>query len=71
MIDPSALLTGQNGTGLLVNASVNDSLVYSGSGGLTDTANCQWKTHAAAALPGIVFIQIYRPVNQIGKTCTQ
>ncbi len=69
MIDATATATGQSGTGLLTNASVNDSLVYSGTGGITDTTDCQWKTHAAASLPGIVFIQIYRPVNQIGKTC--
>ena len=71
MIDPAAVATGQNGTGLLTGASVNDSIIYGGTGGLTDAANCQWKSHAAASLPGIVFIQIYRPVSQIGKTCTQ
>jgi hypothetical protein len=71
MIDSTAAATGQNGTGLLTNASVNDSLVYSGNGGLMDPADCDWKTHAAASLPGIVLIQIYRPVNKIGTTCTQ
>jgi hypothetical protein len=69
-IDPDATATGANGTGLLTNASVEDNLVYSGTGGLSDMDNCQWKTHAAASLPGIVFVQIYRPTNIIGKTCS-
>ena len=32
--------------------SVADSLVYSGTGGISDTTNCQWENHAAASLPG-------------------
>ncbi|HUJ59202.1 MAG TPA: hypothetical protein VLX92_11940 [Kofleriaceae bacterium] len=70
-IDPTATATGANGTGLLINVSVNDSLVYSGTGGITDTVDCKWETHAAAALANIVFVQIYRPQNQLGKTCAQ
>ena len=70
-IDPAATATGSNGTGLLTGASVNDSLVYSGTGGITDTTNCKWETHAAASLPQIVFFQVYRPMNQLGKTCNQ
>ena len=70
-VDPIATATGANGTGLLTNASVTDNLVWSGNGGITDQNNCEWETHAAASLPFIVFFQIYRPQNVIGKTCTQ
>ena len=70
-IDAAATATGVNGTGLFTNASVNDNLVYSGVGGIADTVNCKWETHAAASLPFIVFLQVYRPQNQIGKTCSQ
>ena len=67
-IDAAATATGMNGTGLLTGASVNDSLVYSGTGGITDTTNCKWENHAAASLPTIVFFQVYRPMNQVGHT---
>jgi hypothetical protein len=71
-VDPVATATSINGTGLLTGASVNDSLVYSGTGGITDTVNCKWETHAAASLPNIVFFQIYRPINSsFDTTCTQ
>jgi hypothetical protein len=71
MIDAAATATGSNGTGLLTNASVNDSLVYSGTGGITDTTSCKWEVHAAASLPNIVFFQVYRPQNQPGHQCAQ
>jgi hypothetical protein len=70
-IDAAATATSINGTGLLTNASVNDSLAYSGTGGITDTTNCQWETHAAASLANIVFLQVYRPQSKPLKTCTQ
>lgn len=70
-IDATATVTGANGSVLVTNASVNDSLVYSGSGGITDPTTCKWETHAAASLPNIVFIQVYRPLNQLGKQCAQ
>jgi hypothetical protein len=70
-IDATATATTMNGTALYTNASVNDSLVYSGAGGITDTVNCGWETHAAASIPGIVFMQIYRPSSKPTKTCTQ
>jgi len=70
-IDGATNATGSNGTGLLTGASVNDLLVYSGTGGITDTTNCKWESHAAASLANIVFFQIYRPQNQIGHTCNQ
>jgi hypothetical protein len=71
-IDPAATATSINGTVLFTGASVADGLIYSGTGGITDTANCKWESHAAASLPGIVFFQIYRPVNSaFNTTCTQ
>jgi hypothetical protein len=69
-VDGAATATSINGTVLLTNASVNDSLVYSGTGGITDTVNCQWETHAAASLANIVFLQVYRPTAKPLKTCT-
>jgi hypothetical protein len=70
-IDGNATVTGVNGTGLLTGASVDNSTNYSGTGGLVDNANCKWESHAAASLPNIVFFQVYRPQNQLGKTCAQ
>jgi hypothetical protein len=71
-VDAAATLTSTNGTVLYTNASVSDGLVYSGdSGGITDTTNCQWDSHAAASLPNIVFFQIYRPVNKPLHQCAQ
>ncbi|MFT3696231.1 MAG: hypothetical protein QM831_24035 [Kofleriaceae bacterium] len=70
-VDPNANATTMNGTALYKGASVNDSLAYSGSGGIADTTNCQWESHAAANVAGLLFIQIYRPMNKPLKTCTQ
>jgi hypothetical protein len=70
-VDPSLTSTGANGTGLLTGASVMDMLAWTGMGGIADTTNCKWESHAAASLPNIVTFQIYRPTNQIGKTCNQ
>ena len=70
-VDPAANATSANGTGLLTNANVMDGLAYSGTGGITDTTNCQWENHAAANVPGLLFIQIYRKVAKLGKTCTE
>ena len=69
-IDGAATATGVNGTVLYTNASVADSVVYGGMGGITATTACRWEPHAAASLPGIVFFQIYRKLDQIGQTCT-
>lgn len=70
-IDTSATATGANGTALVNNATLSDNLAYSGTGGITDTAHCKWDTKAGATLAGIVFIQIFRPVNITGQTCTE
>jgi hypothetical protein len=70
-IDMAANVTSINGTVLYTGASVADNLVYSGMGGLTDTTNCQWETHAAASLANIVFFQVYRPEDKGVNTCAQ
>jgi len=71
-VDGSATATSINGAALYTGAVVTDGPIYSGSGGISDTANCKWESHPAASLAGIVFFQIYRPVNAtISSTCTQ
>lgn len=70
-IDMAGSSTSVNGTALATNTSVNDSLIYSGSGGITDTVNCQWEPHAAANVAGLLFIQVYKKQNKLGKTCTE
>ena len=71
-IDGSASATSENGTVLLTGASTSDGLVYSGTGGITDTTDCKWETHPAASLANVVFLQVYRPMNATPTvTCTQ
>lgn len=70
-VDPAATATGANGTGLLKNASVNNNIMYSGTGGITDTTNCKWELKAAASLPNIVFFQVYRKINVPSHQCTE
>jgi len=70
-IDSAMQVTSANGTGLLTNSAVTDGPIYTGSGGITDTTNCQWESHAAANVPGLLFIQIYRKTQKPLKTCTE
>jgi hypothetical protein len=71
-VDGTATATSINGTALFTGAVVTDGPIYSGLGGISDTANCKWESHPAASLPGTVFFQIYRPVNSgVTTTCTQ
>lgn len=71
-IDGSATATSIDGGVLFTGASIADGLAYSGMGGITDTTDCKWESHAAASLSGIVFFQVYRPVAAtINSTCTQ
>jgi len=59
--------TGANGTALVAGAMLAHG-GYSGvMGGLP--AECKWSGHPGVTLPGIVFIQVLRPVNQTGMTC--
>jgi hypothetical protein len=66
-IDPNATATGANGTGVLSAASISDSVVYSGSGGLGP--GCRWQTNPAATLPGHVFIELFRKVDELNQVC--
>ncbi len=66
-VDGAQNFTGANGTALVAGASLSHG-GYSGvMGGLP--AECKWSGHPGVTLPGIVFIQILRPVNQTGMTC--
>jgi hypothetical protein len=67
-IDATAMVTGANGTALITGASVAESVAYSGDGTVLP-AECRWSSHAGASLPNILFVQILRPINQVGMTC--
>jgi hypothetical protein len=41
--------------------------LYSGRGGLPST--CTYEIHTGGAVPGVVFIQIFRPTDAPGMTC--
>lgn len=64
----TATATGANGTALVTGAMISDgAAAYSAQTGLGP--GCRWEAHAAASLPGIVFIQVYRKLDIIGQTC--
>jgi hypothetical protein len=65
-LDPAANATGANGTALVSGATLAE--VYSGGGGLPST--CLWDVHAGAAVSGVIFVQVFRPMNFPGMTCT-
>jgi hypothetical protein len=67
-IDPSATVTGVNGTVLVTGASINDGVVYSGTGGGL-SSECQWETHAGSSVPFILSVQAFRPQDVIGQAC--
>jgi hypothetical protein len=64
-LDGAAGVTASNGTALVTGANLGE--VYAGVGGLP--AQCLWEVHAGAAIPGAVFIQIFRPMDAPGQTC--
>jgi hypothetical protein len=70
LTDPAASVTGMNGTVLVTNRSVAESVAFDGIGGLG--AGCRWEPHAAASLPGIVFAQVYRKTDLVAQpgSCT-
>ena len=65
-LDPTANTTGANGTALVSGATLTE--IYSGRGGLP--GGCTWDIHAGAAIPGVVFVQIFRPIAIPGMTCS-
>jgi hypothetical protein len=64
-LDGSVSATGANGTALVSGANLGE--VYSGRGGIPST--CAWEIHAGSAVPGVVFIQIFRPTDAPNMTC--
>jgi hypothetical protein len=70
-VDTAATVTGANGTALVANATLSDSFAYTGAGGITDTVNCKWDTLSGQTLANVVFIQVWRKINALGKTCTE
>ena len=66
-IDPATIMTGANGTALVTGRSVGEGPVFDGLGGLG--TGCRWEQHAAASLPGVVFVQIYRKADLPSMTC--
>ncbi|HWO20704.1 MAG TPA: hypothetical protein VNO30_18180 [Kofleriaceae bacterium] len=66
-VDTAATATGGTGTALVTGASVNDSVVYSGTGGLPP--ECRYTVHAGASIPQILFVQVLRPTSNAGMTC--
>jgi hypothetical protein len=64
-LSPAANVTGVNGSALFGSANLGE--LYSGSGALQ--AECRWDIHAGASTPGVVFIQVFRPINNGPMTC--
>lgn len=64
-LDGAANATGASGTALVSGANLGE--LYSGKGGIPTT--CAWEIHAGAAIPGVVFIQSFRPTDAPGMTC--
>lgn len=64
-LDASFHVTGANGTAFYNIANPVATDMYSGTGGLP--TGCVWESHLAAAIPGQVFIQAFRPT---GASCT-
>jgi len=65
-LEPNAGVTGVNGTVLVSGANLTE--VYAGKGGGLPTT-CMWDIHPGAAIPYVVFIQIFRPTDAPGMTC--
>src|ERR1051325_6232318 len=65
-LDNTATATGVNGTALVNCANLNE--IYSGNGGLS-SAMCTGEIHAGGAVPGVVFVQIFRPTDIPSMTC--
>jgi hypothetical protein len=69
-LDEALMMTTNNGSALVSGASLADSLTWSGQFNFgADASNCQYENHGGISLPGIVYIQNYRPTNKIGQTC--
>lgn len=71
-IDGAAGATGMNGSALVTGRSVAEGIVFGGQGGIT-SAGCRWEPHAAATIPGVVFVQLFRKIDAMGMpgACTE
>lgn len=66
--DTDASATGVNGTAFYTGADVGQFTAYGGQGGLGP--GCRWEGHAAASLPGILFVQVFRKIDiGAGQVC--
>ena len=66
-VDAAASVTGMNGTALVINGlQVTD--LYSAQVGPLPP-ECRWESHAGKTLANILFVQLFRPTNALGKTC--
>jgi hypothetical protein len=69
-IDGAASVTGMNGTALVAGRSTSEGVKFVGQGGVG--SGCAWRPHAAASIPGIVFIQIFRKMDSgAAGSCTE
>lgn len=72
-IDPARNFTGANGTALVTMASLAD-VGYSGvpaAAGMGLPPECKYPGLPGVTLAGIVFISIFRPIDQTGMTCNR
>jgi hypothetical protein len=60
-------VTGANGTALALNPGSSSPTEHDGVGGLP--SGCQWPTNLAAAIPGVVFVQIKDAQTAAGAAC--
>ena len=70
-VDPAASLTGANGTVLVTSsdsAGVQLGKPYGAAPGPLPAA-CAWEGHAGVVLAGLLFVQIFRPIDATGQTC--
>ncbi|HET9622232.1 MAG TPA: hypothetical protein VFP84_12755 [Kofleriaceae bacterium] len=65
-LDGALNATAGNGGALLTGANFNE--VYSGAGGGIP-AGCTWEIHPGSAVPGAVFVQVFRPTAIPNQTC--
>ncbi len=66
-VDAAATATGMNGSALVINGAQVTDLYSAGQGPLPP--ECAWEKHAGKTLANILFVQIFRPTNALGKTC--
>lgn len=60
-VDPAATTTGANGTALVTNVALDPTKPNTGASSLP--AGCRWSLHLGRTVPGVVFVQILRPID--------